>query len=230
MTVTTRQSGRIGYVTMDNPPVNAIGAAIRQGLIDAVDWANSNGFERVILTGAGRAFAAGADAKEFDTAPIEPHLPDVCQAIESSSVPWIAAISGVALGGALELAMACRTRIAPPNAQLGLPEVALGVVPGAGGTQRLPRLVGFAKAIEMIGTGKPVSLRILSRCEVRLSSVCNRTAAIAVPVSAILSSSEDNHCASAARPLSRCSFKSFARCESAFSYRVTRPACDGSNA
>jgi 3-hydroxyacyl-CoA dehydrogenase len=160
MTVTTRQSGRIGYVTMDNPPVNAIDVAIRQGLIDAVDWANSNGFERVILTGAGRAFAAGADAKEFDTAPIEPHLPDVCQAIESSSVPWIAAINGVALGGGLELAMACRTRIAPPNAQLGLPEVTLGVVPGAGGTQRLPRLVGLAKAIEMIGTGKPVSGRV----------------------------------------------------------------------
>ena len=156
MSVTMRIEDRVGYVLIDNPPVNAIGLSVRQGLLEAVLWAERQRLDRVIVSGAGRAFAAGADAREFDSAPVEPHLPDVLNAIERSFVPWIAAINGVALGGGAEIALACRMRIMAPDAQIGLPEVTLGVIPGAGGTQRLPRVVGLAKALEMITTGKPL--------------------------------------------------------------------------
>ncbi|GKY88036.1 3-hydroxyacyl-CoA dehydrogenase NAD-binding domain-containing protein [Sinisalibacter aestuarii] len=156
MPVTTRRDGATAYVTLDFPPVNAIGRETRQGLLDALGWiAGEPGLERVILSGAGRAFAAGADAREFDGPALEPHLPEVIAGIEACAVPWIAAIHGPALGGGCELALACRYRIAAPGAQIGLPEVTLGVVPGAGGTQRLPRLVGLASALDMIATGKP---------------------------------------------------------------------------
>lgn len=157
MSVHCRREGNVGYVTLDNAPVNAIGLEMRQELDRAVTWAESEKLTRVIVTGAGSAFAAGADAREFGAPPVEPHLPDVLSRIETSFVPWIAAINGVALGGGLEIALACRYRIAHPDAKLGLPEVTLGVVPGAGGTQRLPRLVGMQKALELIPTGKAVS-------------------------------------------------------------------------
>jgi 3-hydroxyacyl-CoA dehydrogenase len=151
-----RADGLTGFVTLDNPPVNAIGKAMRDGLLEAVKWAEAENFDRIILTGAGRAFAAGADAREFDGAALEPFLPDVCDAIERSFVPWIAAINGVALGGGAEIALACRMRIAGPRAQIGLPEVTLGVIPGAGGTQRAMRLCGLDKALEMIAFGRPL--------------------------------------------------------------------------
>lgn len=156
MSVTTRREMNTGYVEIDNPPVNAIGQSVRKGLLDAVRWAEAERLDRVIVSGKGRAFAAGADAREFDSAPVEPHLPDVLNAIDESFIPWIAAINGVALGGGAEIAMACRMRIVAPGAQIGLPEVTLGVIPGAGGTQRLPRLVGLEKALAMITTGKPM--------------------------------------------------------------------------
>ena len=158
MPVTTRREGATAYVTLDVPPVNAIGRETRQGLMDAIDWiAREPGLERVILTGAGRAFAAGADAREFDGPALEPHLPEVVNGIEACAVPWIAAIRGPALGGGCELALACRYRVAAPGASIGLPETTLGVVPGAGGSQRLPRLVGAATALEMLQTGRPVT-------------------------------------------------------------------------
>ena len=157
MSVTKRNEADVGYVEIDNPPVNAIGQSVRQGLLDAVRWAEELHLTRVILSGKGRAFAAGADAREFDSAPLEPHLPDVLNAIDESFVPWIAAIDGVALGGGAEIAMACRMRIMSPKSQIGMPEVTLGVIPGAGGTQRLPRLVGLAKALDMISLGKPLN-------------------------------------------------------------------------
>lgn len=158
MPVSTRRDGTTAYVTLDFPPVNAIGRETRQGLLDALDWiAAEPGLERVILSGAGRGFAAGADAREFDGPALEPHLPEVVNRIEACAVPWIAAIHGPALGGGCELALACRYRVATPDATIGLPETTLGVVPGAGGSQRLPRLVGVATALEMIPTGKPVS-------------------------------------------------------------------------
>jgi len=161
MPVTTCREGTIVFVTLDNPPVNAIGLAVRQGLQDAIDWVNGQtGLSRVILTGAGRAFAAGADAREFDGDPVAPHLPDICNQIEGCDVPWVAAITGVALGGGCELVLACRYRIAKPGVLLALPEVTLGVVPGAGGTQRLPRLIGLKPALGMIATGKPVKAEV----------------------------------------------------------------------
>ena len=156
MQVTMRSENHVGYVTLSNPPVNAIGQVLRMGLLEAVRWAERGGLDRVIVSGAGGVFAAGADAKEFDAAPQEPHLPEVLNAIDESFVPWIAAIEGVALGGGAEIAMACRMRIMAPGARIGLPEVTLGVIPGAGGTARLPRLVGLQKAVEMITTGKPI--------------------------------------------------------------------------
>ena len=156
MSVTMREEDNIGYVVIDNPPVNAIGAAVRQALLDAVRQAEKAILDRVIVTGNGRIFAAGADAREFDNTPIEPHLPDVLNAIDESFVPWVAAINGAALGGGAEIAMACRMRIMAPRAQIGLPEVNLGVIPGAGGTQRLPRLIGLERALDMITSGKPL--------------------------------------------------------------------------
>ncbi|SEN46351.1 3-hydroxyacyl-CoA dehydrogenase [Gemmobacter aquatilis] len=143
---------QVCLITLDNPPVNVIGQALRAGLVAALEAAEAAGVQRIILTGAGAAFAAGADAREFDTPPVPPHLPDVLARLER--LPAIAAINGTALGGGLEIALACRYRIAAPKALLGLPEVTLGVVPGAGGTQRLPRIIGMAKAADLIAEGR----------------------------------------------------------------------------
>lgn len=160
MAVTWRREGNTGFVELANPPVNAMGLALRQGLVAAVAWAATEpGLERVIVTGQGRAFAAGGDAREFDAPPVAPHLPDVLALIEGCAVPWIAAAHGVALGGGAELMLACRYRIAAPGTQIGLPEVTLGVVPGAGGTQRTPRLVGMARAVDLAATGRPMKAK-----------------------------------------------------------------------
>lgn len=152
MSVTHEISDGCCLITIDNPPVNVLGQAVRAGLMAAFDAAEAAGVQRVILTGAGRAFVAGADAREFDLPPQEPHLPDVMARLER--LPAIAAVNGAALGGGLELALACRVRIAHPKATLGLPEVTLGVVPGAGGTQRLTRLIGVEKAVALISEGR----------------------------------------------------------------------------
>lgn len=158
MSVSFSRVGSVGVVQLEQPPVNAIGLAVRQGLMDALDQVDlEKGLSHVVLTGGDRIFAAGADACEFDAPPVAPHLPDVVSRIENCAVPWVAAINGAALGGGCELAMACRYRIAHPKAQIGLPEVTLGVVPGAGGTQRLPRLIGLKAALDMISFGKPVT-------------------------------------------------------------------------
>ncbi|MEQ8291473.1 MAG: enoyl-CoA hydratase-related protein [Roseovarius sp.] len=157
MTVHTRREGTTGYVELDTPPVNAIGPGIRKGLLDAVAWAEAEGLDRVILSGRGRMFSAGADIRNFGAPLPEPYLPDVLNRIERSPVPWIAAAHGAALGGGLELMLACRYRIAAPDTRLGLPEVSIGVISGAGGTQRLPRLVGLEKALELVPTGRAVT-------------------------------------------------------------------------
>ncbi|MBX2839338.1 MAG: enoyl-CoA hydratase/isomerase family protein [Gammaproteobacteria bacterium] len=156
MNVNRRIEHNVGYVEINNPPVNAIGVNVRQGLLDAVKWAEENQLDRVIISGGGNIFAAGADTSEFNRDPVEPHLPDVLNAIEQSHVPWIAAINGIALGGGAEIALACRMRIMSTSSKIGFPEVTLGVVPGAGGTQRLPKLIGLEKALTMIVQGKPI--------------------------------------------------------------------------
>ncbi len=158
MAVSFDVRGGAALVVLNVPPVNAIGLDVRRELLDAVrEIDRLSAVDRVVLTGSPSIFAAGADAREFDSDPVAPHLPDVVAAIENAAKPWIAAINGVALGGGLEIALGCRYRIAGLSAVLGLPEVTLGVVPGAGGTQRLPRLVGLAEAVQLISQGKSVA-------------------------------------------------------------------------
>ncbi|MEQ1942025.1 3-hydroxyacyl-CoA dehydrogenase NAD-binding domain-containing protein [Mesorhizobium sp. VNQ89] len=144
----------VAVITIDNPPVNVTSLSVREGLVAALDEAEKSGAERIVLTGAGKTFVAGADAREFSAPPQPPHLPDIVQRIETFPVPVVAAINGTALGGGLELALAAHSRIAAPGATLGLPEVTLGVVPGAGGTQRLPRLIGVRNAVSLIAEGR----------------------------------------------------------------------------
>ncbi len=163
MCVITRHENNVGFVEINNTPVNALGLSVRKGLMDAVQWAEKLKLERVIVYGSGGNFSAGADISEFDSAPVEPQLPHILNTISDSIVPWIAAIDGVALGGGAELALACRMRLMTPNSRIGLPEVTLGIIPGAGGTQRLPRLVGAANALDMIATGKPIDAQTALR-------------------------------------------------------------------
>ncbi len=156
-TVRTETDGSTLIVTVANPPVNALSHAVRAGLAAALDRAEANpAVEAVLLTCAGSTFIAGADIREFDAAPKPPLLPDLLARIEAAAKPWIAAIHGAALGGGLETAMACAARIAAPGATLGLPETTLGLVPGAGGSVRLPRLVPARDALDLAAWGKPV--------------------------------------------------------------------------
>lgn len=161
MSVTTiARHGEIATVTVDNPPVNALGLALRQGLWDAVEELdNDPEIRAVVLICAGRTFIAGADVREFGQPPQPPHLPDLIDRIEAAEKPWVAAIHGSALGGGLEVALGCRFRVAVPEARLGLPEVSLGIIPGAGGTVRTPRLIGVEAALDLAVSGKPVSAK-----------------------------------------------------------------------
>lgn len=158
MPISIARRGRVALVTIDNPPVNALSHAVRQGLLDAVESLDADEtIGAVVLTGKGDTFIAGADVREFDKPLQAPHLPDLIDRIETARKPWIAAINGTALGGGLEVALGCRARFAAMFAKLGLPEVTLGLVPGAGGTVRLPRLVGVERALDMVTTGKPMT-------------------------------------------------------------------------
>ncbi|MET0333012.1 MAG: 3-hydroxyacyl-CoA dehydrogenase NAD-binding domain-containing protein [Rhizobacter sp.] len=149
--------GDIGILTIDYPPVNALSQATRQGIVDGMKAANDNpAVKAVVLICAGRTFLAGADITEFGKPPKAPGLREAQDLIENSAKPVIAAIHGTALGGGLEVAMCCHYRVAVPSAKCGLPEVLIGVLPGAGGTQRLPRLVGVEKGLDMIVNGTHV--------------------------------------------------------------------------
>jgi 3-hydroxyacyl-CoA dehydrogenase len=153
--VRVERVGGIAVVTIDNPPVNALSQAVRAALLRAFrSLADDAGVSGVVLIGAGRNFVAGADIREMEMAPLEPSLPEVILAMEACRQPIVAAINGTALGGGFELALACDRRIATASATVGLPEVKLGIIPGAGGTQRLPRLVGTARAISLIAAGR----------------------------------------------------------------------------
>ena len=155
--VSLDRQGRIAVVTVNNPPVNALSHHVRQGLRDAINQAaGDSGAAAIVIACAGRTFIAGADITEFGKPPQEPTLSQVQDVIERSPKPIVAAIHGTALGGGLELAMTCHWRVAVKTARLGQPEVKLGLIPGGGGTQRLPRLVGVDKALAMIVGGDPI--------------------------------------------------------------------------
>jgi 3-hydroxyacyl-CoA dehydrogenase len=155
--VTVTCEGPVAIVTVDNPPVNALKHDMRVKLIEAFRQARVDpAVEAVVLTAAGRTFIAGADITEFDKPPRTPTTGDVIEAIETMPKPVVAALHGTPLGGGLEIALGCHFRIAAPGTKLGLPEIKLGLIPGAGGTQRLPRLVGMPKAMDMILTGNPI--------------------------------------------------------------------------
>ncbi len=152
--------GEIATVRIDSPPVNALSANVRDGIKRGLEAAEANGaVKAIVLICAGRTFIAGADISEFGKPPSPPTLPDVLDAIENASKPVIAAIHGTALGGGFEVALTAHYRIAVPSAKMGLPEIKLGLIPGAGGTQRLPRLVGVEKALEVVLSGAPFGAR-----------------------------------------------------------------------
>ena len=155
--VTLQTAGQIGVVTIESPPVNALSEAVRRGLMQCFKAALADpGIKAVVLICEGRTFIAGADLKEFGSARKGPSLLDILDLIEQSPIPILAAIHGSALGGGFEVALACHYRVAVPSAQVGLPEVKVGILPGAGGTQRLPRIVGIAKALDLIMSGRRV--------------------------------------------------------------------------
>ncbi len=155
--VDLRREGEVALVTVDNPPVNALKHEVRAGLAEALRRAREDdAAQAVAIACAGRTFFAGADITELGKPPQPPGLGEVIAQIEAMPKPVVAAIHGTALGGGFELALACHFRIAAEGARVGLPEVKLGLLPGAGGTQRLPRLVGPEKALRMIVTGDPI--------------------------------------------------------------------------
>lgn len=156
--VRLHRDGPVAVITVDNPPVNAIANGVPEGLAAAVQEAQADpAVNAIVIIGAGKTFIAGADLAEFAASGEGPNLHALLAAIEDSAKPTVVAVHGTALGGGVEIAMAAHFRVAVPDAQLGMPEVTIGVVPGAEGTQRLPRLVGLAKAVDMLMTAAPVS-------------------------------------------------------------------------
>ncbi len=155
--VSFEKQGSVGVITVNNPPVNALAQGVRQGLIEGLARGiDDPGVSAMVIIGGGRTFIAGADIREFGKPPQPPDLHSVLEKIESSPKPVVAAIHGTALGGGLEVCLACHYRVAVAAGQVGLPEVKLGLLPGAGGTQRLPRLIGAEAALKMIVSGDPV--------------------------------------------------------------------------
>ena len=155
--VRSEARGQVLVVTVDNPPVNALSADVRAGLVAAMQVAQDNPeLQAVVLTCAGRTFIAGADIREFGKPYQPPGLPEVISAFESSRKPTIAALFGNALGGGLEVALGCHFRVASPGTQCGFPEIKLGLLPGSGGTQRTPRLIGVGHSLDLILGGDPV--------------------------------------------------------------------------
>jgi 3-hydroxyacyl-CoA dehydrogenase len=149
--------GRVAVLTVDNPPVNALSQHVRKGLHDGIKQATADGaVQAIVIACAGRTFIAGADITEFGKPPAEPSLHSVLDLIEGSPKPVVAAIHGTALGGGLEVTLACHYRVGVKAARFGLPEVKLGILPGAGGTQRLPRVVGVEKGLSMMVSGDPI--------------------------------------------------------------------------
>ncbi|MET0543843.1 MAG: 3-hydroxyacyl-CoA dehydrogenase NAD-binding domain-containing protein, partial [Variovorax sp.] len=165
MTAEYKVLGDVAVITLANPPVNGLGYATRVGITDGLAKANADSaVKAIVITGAGRAFSGGADIKEFGSpkATQEPNLLSVILALENSPKPVVAAIHSVCMGGGLELALGCHYRVAAPGTSVALPEVKLGLIPGAGGTQRLPRVLGVETALNMIVSGEAVKSEVLA--------------------------------------------------------------------
>jgi 3-hydroxyacyl-CoA dehydrogenase len=165
MRATSEVRGNVAVITLDNPPVNGLGYATRAGITEGLARALADAaVSAIVITGAGKAFSGGADIREFGSpkALAEPNLLSVILALEASTKPVVAAIHSVCMGGGLELALGCHYRVASPGAQIALPEVKLGLLPGAGGTQRLPRVIGVENALNMIVSGTPVKSEMLA--------------------------------------------------------------------
>lgn len=182
--VRLEREGSVGVIVIDNPPINAGSAAVRAGLLSAIQAVQADAsLQAAILIGAGKNFIAGSDLREFGQPLVEPQLPDVIAAIEACPKPFVAALHGAALGGGFELALGCDARVAAPGTVVGLPEVTLGIIPGAGGTQRLPRIVGVPRAMAMVCSGERVpaaqALQAGLVDDLAVSEASLRTAAIA---------------------------------------------------
>ncbi len=165
MTASYELRGAVAVITLNNPPVNGLGYATRRSVAEGVDRANADpAVQAIVITGAGRVFCGGADIREFGTpkAVAEPNLLSLILQVEASAKPVVTAVHGVCMGGGLELALGCHYRVAAPGTQVALPEVKLGLVPGAGGTQRLPRALGVEHALNMIASGEPVKSELLA--------------------------------------------------------------------
>jgi 3-hydroxyacyl-CoA dehydrogenase len=166
MSATYETRGDVAVITLDNPPVNGLGLATRRGIVAGLESAQADpAIKTIVLTGAGKAFSGGADIREFGKpeALAEPNLLSVIAVVEGSTKPVVAAVHSVAMGGGLELALGCHYRVTAPGAQIALPEVKIGLVPGAGGTQRLPRALGVENALNMIVSGEPVKSEVLAQ-------------------------------------------------------------------
>lgn len=150
----------VAVIAMNNPPVNGLGSVLRPGIMDGLQKAAADpAVKALVIMGTAKAFSGGADIREFNTpkSTMSPTMAEIQVVQDGFTKPLVAAISGFALGGGLELALACHYRVAAPKSSLGLPEVKLGLLPGAGGTQRLPRIVGATEALKMMTTGNPVT-------------------------------------------------------------------------
>ncbi|MBX3605835.1 MAG: enoyl-CoA hydratase/isomerase family protein [Piscinibacter sp.] len=166
MTATYQTRGAVAVITLDNPPVNGLGYDTRVAITAGLERALADAAVRaVVITGAGKAFSGGADIREFGSpkATAEPNLLSVILALEAATKPVVAAVHTVCMGGGLELALGCHYRVAAPGAQVALPEVKIGLIPGAGGTQRLPRVLGLENALNMIVSGEPVASELLAK-------------------------------------------------------------------
>ena len=165
MSATYQVIDSIAVVTMTNPPVNGLGLETRRGIADGFAQANADpAVKAIVLTGAGRAYSGGADIREFDSpkSMAEPNLLTLIKLAEASGKPIVAAIHSVCMGGGLELSLGCHYRVSSPGAAIALPEVKIGLIPGAGGTQRLPRVLGVETAMNMIVSGEPVKSELLA--------------------------------------------------------------------
>ncbi|MFZ3127122.1 MAG: enoyl-CoA hydratase/isomerase family protein, partial [Rhodoferax sp.] len=168
MQVRTERDGDVLFIVIDNPPVNAGSLEVRRGLLQAIEeLERDSGLQAGVLLGAGSSFIAGSDLREFGQPLQAPELPTVITMVEACTKPVLAALHGAALGGGFELALACDARIATADTVVGLPEVTLGIIPGAGGTQRVPRRTGVVRALQMVCSGerlsasKAVALRLI---------------------------------------------------------------------